>query len=240
MTELVPSLADHAAGFAREIQASVDGVLPGRRRIVSRKAPDGERYIVRPDGDSVSERRLPVFVDGDHLADLGVSLYLDLDRSGRFLKTVRSDLVLHSVLDRTPLVRLDYRSDMRSAPSAHWQIHAERGSFTHLLAHSHRHGRVNRPHDLSSLHFPVGGERFRPCLEDVLQFLVQECGVDHHDTWEAAVSAGRARWRQRQLRSTVRDLPAEAADALRDLGWTVDAPSDSGNQMEKSSTLTQW
>jgi hypothetical protein len=31
---------------------------------------------------------------------------------------------------------------------------------------------------MRELHFPVGGPRFRPCLEDVLEMLVVELGVD--------------------------------------------------------------
>jgi hypothetical protein len=126
VTDEPRSLGEHSAEFALEVQAGLDGVLPGERKIVSRKAPVGERYIVRPEGETVAERRMPIYVDGDHLADLGLSLYLDLDRTARYLKTVRSDITLHSVLDRTPLVRLDYRADMRTAPIAHWQFHAER------------------------------------------------------------------------------------------------------------------
>ena len=31
---------------------------------------------------------------------------------------------------------------------------------------------------LLTLHFPLGGSRFRPCLEDLLEMLVSELGVD--------------------------------------------------------------
>jgi hypothetical protein len=236
-----PSLAERSATFAEEVQESLDGVLPGKRRIVSRRLDGIDRYIVQPEGNSSAQRRIPVYVDGEHLADFSVSLFLDLDRTGRYLKTVRSDIAVHSVLDRTPLVRLEYRADMHTAPIAHWQIHAERGSFSHLLAraHAHRPDLVEKPHDLSSLHFPVGGERFRPCLEDVLQFLVLECGVDAHGDWEAAVSKGREAWRRRQLGSAVRDAPDEAARVLMEAGWAVEPPPD-GPEPGKREALTAW
>ena len=235
------SLAERSESFAVEVQQSLDGVLPGERRIVSRRLDGIDRYIVQPDGSSSAERRLPVYVDGEHLAGLSVSLFLDLDRTGRYLKTVRSDIAVHSVLDRTPLLRLEYRADMHTAPIAHWQIHAERGSFSHLLAraHAHRPDIVEKPHDLSSLHFPVGGERFRPCLEDVLQFLVLECGVDAHANWEEAVLKGREAWRRRQVGSAVRDAPNEAARVLREAGWTVEPP-ESSPESEKRESLTVW
>ena len=92
-------------------------------------------------------------------------------------------------------------------------------------------GGSRAPHDLSSLHLPVGGERFRPCLEDLLQFVVDECGVDHHQGWRTHLEEGRLLWRRRQLASAVRDIPDEAARVLRDLGWTVSAPSDPGETL---------
>lgn len=233
-------LAERSATFAKEVQAALDGALPGERTIISFKAPDSDRYVVRPEGENAKQRRIPIHVEGKHLADLGLSFYLALDRSGNYLKTVRSEIVLHSVLDRTPLVRLDYRADMQTVPMSHWQFHGERGSFTHLLAHSHQRGRVSKPHDLSSLHFPVGGERFRPCLEDFLQFLVQECGVDHHANWESSVNAGRERWRRRQLAAAVRDIPIEAARTLRESGWTVKPPATSAAAEDKDAALTSW
>lgn len=97
--------------FATEVQATLDGVLPGDRIIISRRAERDDRYVVRPEGKNV-----PLLVGGDHLADLAPAVYLGLDRTGEFLKAVRSEFVVKSVLDRTPLVRLDYRTDMNRAP----------------------------------------------------------------------------------------------------------------------------
>ena len=235
------TLEDHSANFALEIQATLDAVLPGERRIVSRRVEGAERYIVQPEGSSTVSRRVPVYVNDAHLANLAVALYLDMDRTGRYLKTLASSIGVYSVLDRMPLVRLEYLADMHSAPIAHWQFHAERGAFSHLLARAHadRPKLVAKPHDLSSLHLPVGGERFRPCLEDVLEFLVRDCGADHLDGWEAALRAGRERWRRRQLASAVRDVPGEAARVLRELGWTVTEP-ELFTVSEKTASLTTW
>lgn len=221
--------------FATEVQATLDGVLPGDRMIISRRAERADRYVVRPEAKDV-----PLLVGGDHLADLTPTVYLARDRTGEFLKAVRSEFVVKSVLDRTPLVRLDYRTDMNRAPVAHWQIHAERGAFSHLLARAHAvdKSRVGKPHELSSLHFPVGGERFRPCLEDFLQFLVGECGVDALPGWAAFVEKGREGWRRKQLRSTIRDAEQEAADVLRRLGWTVTAPEH--GTPENRGSFTRW
>ena len=95
-----------------------------------------------------------------------------------------------------------------------------------------------RPNDLSSLHFPVGGERFRPCFEDFLHFLVEECGVDRVDGWVDVIREGREQWRRRQLRSTIRDAQAEAAEVLRKQGWTVEPPPALVNEHQGS--FTRW
>jgi len=237
------SLEERSGQFAAEIQATLDGVLPGERTIISTKVEGAERYLVTPDGLNPKARRIPLFVADEYLADLDVALYLSLDRTGQYLKTVRSDISIHSVLDRTPLLRYDYRSDMKADPVAHWQVYAERGAVSHLLtkasANAARTRRPHRPHDLSSLHFAVGGERFRPCLEDVLQFLVLDCGVDRCNGWQTVVEGGRERWRRRQLGSIIRDIPSEAARILRELGWKVEPPENPGLP-ENPRSLRTW
>lgn len=232
-------LATRSLSFAQEIQALLDATLPGERTMVSVAAEGEERYVVRPDGEDPKDRRIALTVGGTRLADLSITLYQSLDRTGAFLKTTRTDFVVHSTLDRTPLLRLEYRADMRSDPISHWQFHAERGAFTHFLSIAHAMDRVRSPHDLSKLHLPVGGERFRPCLEDVVEFLIRDCGVDHVGGWRQAVEDGRERWRRRQFKTSVRDLQEEAANVLRDHNWTV-TPPDDGIPEEHLSSYRGW
>jgi hypothetical protein len=232
-------LHERASTFAQEVQDTLEGVLPGSFQIVS--ISHGGRFVVRPAGDDASKQHISLFVDGERLATLGLQIYLGLDSSGNYLKAWRSKIAVHSTLDRTPLVRQEFDAGVsESVPLAHWHVHADRGALSHLLgrAHAVRSGVVRKPHDMSSLHFPVGGERFRPCLEDVLEFLVREFGIDHAPGWEAAVREGRARWRRMQFRSTVRDLQHEAADVLRRHGWSVEAPKDA--RAEGPGVLHRW
>lgn len=138
------------------------------------------RFAVRPGGDGNARQRIPLRVRGEHLADLSVALFQDVEPSGRRLVTTKTEFKVFSTRDRTPLLRLDYRSDTTEDPVCHWQFHAERGAFTQLLSIAGvvRPRRVPSPHDLSTIHLPVGGQHFRPCLEDVLEMLVRDCGVD--------------------------------------------------------------
>ena len=84
------------------------------------------------------------------------------------------------------------------------------GALSHLLSRlDHR-----TPHSIESLHIPMGGERFRPCLEDIVEFLIRDCGFPGKGGWAAALADGRAKWRRIQTRAVVRDSPAEAIGAL--------------------------
>lgn len=233
-------LQKRSAEFADEVQTTLRQVLPGTIAVVSVTTPHSHRYWVRPDNPAHSNR-IPLYVDGDHLADLTAEMYLSMDRHGEYLKTVLSKMAVHSTLDRQPLVRLEFDAAMHTTPATHWHVHAERGALSHLLARSHavRPGEVTAPHQLSSLHIPVGGERFRPCLEDFLQFLIQECGIDSLPGWRDAVREGRERWRRRQIRTVTRDSPAEAAHVLQALGWRVEEPP-TGTGSENLRTLTAW
>lgn len=74
------------------------------------------------------------------------------------------------------------------------------------------------------LNFPLGGARFRPCLEDLLEFVIREFGIDTVPGWEDVISVGRISWRHIQLAAAVRDDPDTARIALSELG--ENAPTD--------------
>ncbi|WP_043167864.1 hypothetical protein [Bifidobacterium callitrichos] len=71
----------------------------------------------------------------------------------------------------------------------------------------------------SSLHLPVGGDRMRPGLEDVLQLAVCEFGIDVTAGWLDAVEASHEEYRTTQLRAFVREFPDIAFEELRRAGY---------------------
>jgi hypothetical protein len=191
--------------------------------------------------DGEGQRSLvPLFVGDRHLADLSLQYQCVLDASGRFLKTEASAFGLYLVEDRQPLARLEYTHINTTAPTAHWQFHGEREAFAGLLREAQETGArsARDPSRLSALHFPLGGERWRPCLEDFLQFLIVECGVDKNERWREAIEGGRELWRRLQMRALVRDLQVEAADILQQHGWAVSPPKR--EQTENTRTLHTW
>jgi hypothetical protein len=133
-----------------------------------------------------------------------------------------------------PLFRYEYlRRPAGLVPAAHLQIHAHRDEFVYLLVASDKgrpkmRQRKDEVPRLSLYHFPLGGHRFRPCLEDILESLILEFGIDRLPNWKSAVEEGRESWRRTQLKAAVRDAPTDAATTLTALGWTCtppDAPS---------------
>jgi hypothetical protein len=88
------------------------------------------------------------------------------------------------------------------------------------------HGDATRIRKLRDLHFPVGGLRFRPTLEDVIEFVIHEEMVIPREGWEDAVKEHRARWTELQVKAAARRHPEHAAAALRACGWTVEPPDE--------------
>ena len=80
----------------------------------------------------------------------------------------------------------------------------------------------------------------RPCLEDLLQLLVEEFRFDAMPGALQAIEDGRVKWRRRQLAAMVRDDPEEAARVLRDeLDYEV-MPPISGVRDVRFDRLRRW
>ena len=181
------------------------------------------------------EKPVPLLINGEELAVLSVRLGCELDSRGTWLAVEASTFELGAKLDRTPVIRFDYVRKSHTSPSAHVQMHAHRGALTHLLSQANH----KKPHDISALHIPLGGARFRPCLEDVIQFLIDDCGFDAAKGWSEVLNAGREKWRRTQAKAVARDYPAEATETLRGLGYTVTEPSG-GHPKTPDKALYLW
>lgn len=139
--------------------------------------------------------------------------------------TIRSSQfkVMHAIT-RLPLWHYDYVRDMKKAASAiaHLNVHAHRNEIAAAMA-------LAKPNsdyvDLHALHFPFGGPRFRPTLEDVFEMLITEFNIDTEKGAIQVLKRSRKRYFERQLESAVFDEPDAAAATLRQLGYVVEPPS---------------
>jgi hypothetical protein len=192
-----------------------------------RAVVDARVALLQPESDAK--------VEGADLATLRVNYKLCTDAFSQWLAVEHATFELKASIDRAPIIRWDYDRDARRKPSSHVQVTAHRGALSHLLSRlSHP-----TPHSLESLHIPTGGERFRPCLEDVIEFLITDCGFSGRPGWQQVVREGRAKWRRIQTGVVVRDAPAVAADVLRRLDYTV-TPPEGGDVPERLDKLHGW
>ncbi|MDO5669382.1 MAG: hypothetical protein Q4G50_05215 [Corynebacterium sp.] len=157
-------------------------------------------------------------------AELVVSYQIGLDRMKEHLAIDSSQFSIRLLHSRkaVPVVRYEYERQARNSPSAHLHVHAD---SVPLALSLERNGRGASGYEQSKLHFPTGGHRFRICLEDVIQFAIDELGFLGRDGWRTHVEQGRAEFRRKQAETVIRHHHALAAENLRALGYTVtDSP----------------
>lgn len=179
--------------------------------------------------------KLVLRIGGQAIATIDVAMRCGTDSTRSWLALEKSWIKLTALVDKTPILRWEYERRPKKVPAAHLQVHGHRGALSHLLSRAGHPA----PHSMEALHLPVGGARFRPALEDVVEFLVADCRFDHREGWREAVVAGRERWRRLQIRSAVRDAPQDAAEALRRLGYQVTPPS-AGAPHDDVDRLRSW
>lgn len=173
--------------------------------------------------------------DQGGLAELSANYKLCVDSYGTHIAVEHSSFTLKAKIERTPIIRWDYDRKPNNKPRSHLQITAHRGALTHILSRLDH----DTPHSVESLHIPMGGERFRPCLEDVIEFLIRDCGFQGSADWKQTIREGRARWRRIQTHAVVRDSPECAVTELESLGYHVIPPAE-GPREERTDRLTAW
>ncbi|AKK06624.1 hypothetical protein CMUST_11565 [Corynebacterium mustelae] len=157
------------------------------------------------------------------------------DTTNNFLAVENSTFAVYplSKPGRDPLFRVEYVRNQKSyLPSSHFHVHAHRDEFTHLLGFAAKLNPennyqvkkyLNTPSVLSAFHFPTGGHRFRPCLEDILEVLRVEFNLDvDNNKWKPRLEEARLKWRKIQTAAVVRDFPEEALRVLvEELGMPI-------------------
>jgi len=143
---------------------------------------------------------------------LDVGYRLCLDEAGDYLSMLASFVDIYAADDdRSGLCHFDYERGKQGYPEAHLQVYGD----STALANWENGPSPKR--GLDRLHFPVGGRRYRPILEDVVEFLVTEQLADARDGWDEMVEAGRREYHQIQLRAAIRRDPQTARDAIAGL-----------------------
>lgn len=143
---------------------------------------------------------------------MSVSYSLEADREGRYLQVWNSVFALFNAAaagSASELFHVDYERDKQDGyPEAHLQLRAEGASWAAVLG-------SRQP--LCKLHFPVGGRRFRPTLEDIAEFLIVERLAGAGPNASEHIAAGREDFWRRQLCAAIRNHPDAARAALAEL-----------------------
>lgn len=219
-------LSSQVGAFTHEITQTIQSVL-GRQETTLRATLLDDKFTVTTPRDAL----IGLHVAGEPLLDLKVRFECGWDYPQRYMAVHAAEFHVFAHANAQPLFRYEFvKKPSESVPSAHLQIHAHRDAFTWAMTSAGRRSKRSKarsrqvltvPPSMSEVHFPLGGRRFRPALEDVLQMLVEEFGIDAADGWRARLAEARSRWRRAQIKAAVRDAPEDAAEALRGLGYVV-------------------
>ncbi|WP_105565837.1 hypothetical protein [Microbacterium halophytorum] len=237
-------LVGQAQQFAAELDLTIRSVFDCEPNIRAQHAEGASRILVSAydPGGKESLLKMPLRAHGQIVAHWTFYAMVDASHDGhlRIDELRMSLLTAHRGLRDAPIVRLEYQRRNTRAPVAHWQFHAERGDLSYALARTSL-GTKNEgaPRSLQDLHFTTGGRRFRPVLEDFLQFLIEDCGFDALPGSRNTLAAGREAARRRQARTVARDFPHEVAGELRVHGWKVEPP-DGAKPPENSDVLREY
>jgi hypothetical protein len=149
---------------------------------------------------------------------LGLSYRLRPDDEGQYLAVGSSfaGLFIDELMEQT-LLHFDYERDKGDGyPEAHLQVAAESPAWRRVFETCDSD--ADRKRSLEHLHLPVGGRRFRPTLEDLIEFLITERLVKGKEGWQQALTMSRKEFSVKQMRALIRRFPTEAAAAVREFG----------------------
>lgn len=217
-------LRSQARDFAGRLTDLLNRTICDGPRLKTVMQEDGEvgwvGYKITKDDPFIGEA-IPVAVGRKPRVYLHISQALELDSEGSFLKVRASnyDLCLDPTLE-TVVLHYDFnREPGNPYPDAHVQVHGESVAFADLC------NRTGVDMTLGRLQIPVGGRRYRPSVEDVIEMLIVEGFAEPRDErWPDILAEHRKRWHEMQLKSVVRREPEIAAEELRRQGWTVTPP----------------
>lgn len=163
--------------------------------------------------------------------------------TGQWLKVERSSFgVFLTERPSRPLFRYDFDAAYSSRlPKAHIHFQADhpgmnptqamkdtQESLTHFgdgSRRAKRRSKHGKQTNVSDLHFPVGGTRFRPALEDILLMMLEEYGVKPNsmspvDAMDELRNSLKE-WRISQAKAVIRDMPLLAISYLESAGFRV-------------------
>jgi hypothetical protein len=231
------ALRKAAEDFADELNTTLGSALPDCPSFHAVQLSAVKMSVTTYDGVRVdSPVRISLFIDGEPTIGLDVRFRCTWDSAGQYLAVDTSSFKVYATGINDPLFRVEYdRPSTSWPPGAHFHVHGHRNEIAWLQRLSERGrpgektAKMQAPR-MAEVHFPVGGHRMRPGLEDLLWILAEELDIDLKPGGKQVLADAVKRWRERQLAAAVRDRPDVAARVLTDLGWQITPPEDDGQQ----------
>ncbi len=219
------SLADQARIFADQTSDLLNHTVTNGVRITAVTTQAGFRVMgMGVKASDPDAKPIAVAVRGKPLVWLYLIHTFDLDPEGRYLTMLASTMSVYTSEDMTSdelVLGIDYvREPANQYPGCHLHVSGARDDLDRIYRGDGRDSRK-----LRDLHLPVGGRRFRPSLEDLIEFMITEEMVEPRPGWSDVVKQHRERWEEIQVKAAVRRHQEHAAVALRNEGWSVTPPS---------------
>ncbi|WP_432828942.1 hypothetical protein [Dactylosporangium sp. CA-092794] len=154
-------------------------------------------------------RPVPIAAQGGTRLWLGVSAFLFADDDGHLTVLKSTWGLLTGRNADTDVLHYDYERGKDGYPEAHLQVYGRNADLEEVLESVGR-----KRARLHQLHLPVGGRRFRPALEDLIEFLIDERLVEAKPGSKQALERSRGAYHDVQLLAAIRRRPAKAAEGL--------------------------
>lgn len=202
-------------------------------RVVAKVSPEQAVVGTQLDGLRSQPVRMRSAARTGIWLDVQCLLTLDHDE-GKFLTVEASYCALKFGGTPEPLLHYDFQRNKEQYTEAHLQVCASHPTFETFLSELGRKGAGG----LSKIHLPVGGRRFRPALEDVLECLIIEGLVEAKNGWRQLIESTRTDYRRRQIAAVVRRNTGTALAELERLGYRVVPPDDHRLRAQISRLIT--
>lgn len=224
-------LEKQANAFAQQVQQLLDRCLPGESSF-------GQTTFEPTVGTVSFETFKGLTIRGHQRASMSVGYRMCVNSTGQHLAVDSSTFKIEyrSTKKPVPIVRFEYDRHARNKPASHFQFHADSVPLGILLV---RAGCHDKAVEQSKVHYPMGGPRFRVCLEDIIELVIREFGAESLPGWEDVVQQGRKNYRLIQEETVIRQHLPRAVKMLEELGYTV-TPPEEGRKLIDTETSVDW
>lgn len=155
-------------------------------------------YEIRRDSLSPA-RAIPIGVTGQPSAFIHAAFTLTFDDEGDYVQVQQSTMGICAEPDLDEfLFHYDYDRDKVGYPDAHVQIPVVHPAWETIRA------RIKSERTFGRLHLPLGPKRFRPTIEDLIEFVVDEGIATPRNGWREPLDTARQEFADKQLRAAVR------------------------------------